>query len=66
MVLGVQTLSLGLIGEIIIFTHARNVREYKVAEVIRSSGRSLPAERAAMAPARRPDGKDLTHVWHLR
>ena len=39
MVLGVQTLSLGLIGEIIIFTHARNVREYKVAEVIRSPAR---------------------------
>jgi len=36
MVLGVQTLSLGLIGEIIIFTHARNIRDYKVAEVIRS------------------------------
>jgi glycosyltransferase involved in cell wall biosynthesis len=36
MVLGVQTLSLGLIGEIIIFTHARNVRDYKVAEVIKS------------------------------
>jgi glycosyltransferase involved in cell wall biosynthesis len=38
MVLGVQTLSLGLIGEIIIFTHARNVREYQVAEVIRGTG----------------------------
>jgi hypothetical protein len=36
MVLGVQTLSLGLVGEILIFTHARNVREYHVAEVIRS------------------------------
>jgi glycosyltransferase involved in cell wall biosynthesis len=35
MVLGVQTLSLGLLGEIIIFTHARNVRDYQVAEVIR-------------------------------
>lgn len=35
MVLGVQTLSLGLIGEIIIFTHARNIRDYKIAEVIR-------------------------------
>jgi glycosyltransferase involved in cell wall biosynthesis len=42
MVLGVQTLSLGLVGEIIIFTHARNVREYKVAEIIRQ-------------PARKPD-----------
>jgi glycosyltransferase involved in cell wall biosynthesis len=39
MVLGVQTLSLGLVGEIIIFTHARNVREYRVAEVIRNPGR---------------------------
>lgn len=39
MVLGVQTLSLGLIGEIIIFTHARNVREYKIAEVIRKPSR---------------------------
>ena len=36
MVLGVQTLSLGLVGEIIIFTHARKVRDYHVAEVIRS------------------------------
>ena len=39
MVLGVQTLSLGLVGEIIIFTHARNVREYRVAEVIRAPSR---------------------------
>lgn len=36
MVLGVQTLSLGLLGEIVIFTHARSVREYQVAEVIRN------------------------------
>lgn len=35
MVLGVQTLSLGLLGEMIIFTHARNIRDYRVAEVIR-------------------------------
>lgn len=43
MVLGVQTLSLGLIGEIIIFTHARNVREYQVSEVIRGGGpREVP------------------------
>ena len=40
MVLGVQTLSLGLIGEIIIFTHARNIREYQVAEILR---RPMPA-----------------------
>ena len=44
MVLGVQTLSLGLIGEIIIFTHARNIREYQVAEVIRGIGGTGPRE----------------------
>ncbi len=50
MVLGVQTLSLGLVGEIIIFTHARHVREYQVAEVIRGSApRTLRPE---IEPAR--------------
>jgi glycosyltransferase involved in cell wall biosynthesis len=47
MVLGVQTLSLGLLGEIVIFTHARNIRAYQVAEVIRSPAR--PAQAAGMA-----------------
>jgi glycosyltransferase involved in cell wall biosynthesis len=50
MVLGVQTLSLGLVGEIIIFTHARHIREYQVAEVIRRPAR--PAGEA-------PDGSAL-------
>jgi len=36
---GFQSLSLGLIGEVIIFTHARKLRQYRVAEVI-----SLDAE----------------------
>ena len=36
MVLGVQTLSLGLLGEMIIFTHARKVRDYQVAEILRA------------------------------
>jgi glycosyltransferase involved in cell wall biosynthesis len=48
MVLGVQTLSLGLVGEIIIFTHARHIREYQVAEVIRRPAPAEPA--AALAP----------------
>jgi glycosyltransferase involved in cell wall biosynthesis len=46
-VLGVQTLSLGLVGEILIFIHARNVREYHVAEVIRSSTEQGDALRAS-------------------
>lgn len=32
-VLGFQSLSLGLIGEIVIFTHARKLVDYKVAEI---------------------------------
>lgn len=34
LVLGVQTIALGLIGELIIFTHAGSLKEYKVAEII--------------------------------
>ncbi len=34
MVLGVQTLSIGLIGEIIIFTHARDIKEYKIEQYL--------------------------------
>jgi hypothetical protein len=34
LVLGVQSVALGLIGELIIFTHARALKEYKIAEII--------------------------------
>jgi glycosyltransferase involved in cell wall biosynthesis len=34
-VLGIQLLSIGLIGEMIVFTHARQLREYRIAEIIR-------------------------------
>ena len=54
MVLGVQTLSLGLLGEMIIFTHARNVRDYRIAEVIRGAHgeavSEIPTGRPAMPP----------------
>lgn len=33
-VLGVQLFALGLLGELIIFTHARNLKDYQVAEII--------------------------------
>lgn len=33
-VLGLQLLAIGLLGELIIFTHAREIRDYQVAEVI--------------------------------
>ena len=44
-VLGIQTLSLGLLGEIIIFTHARSIRDYQVAEVIERHDEA-PVDRA--------------------
>ena len=34
LVVGVQIFALGLLGELIIFTHARDLREYKVAEIV--------------------------------
>jgi len=33
-VLGVQVFAIGLIGEIIIFTHAKDLKEYTVEEII--------------------------------
>ncbi|MCP5004246.1 MAG: glycosyltransferase [Planctomycetes bacterium] len=40
MVLGIQTLSIGLIGEIIIFTHAKNIKEYNIDEFLTCDGTS--------------------------
>jgi hypothetical protein len=33
-VLGVQIIAIGLIGEIIIFTHAKDIKEYKIDKII--------------------------------
>jgi glycosyltransferase involved in cell wall biosynthesis len=38
LVLGVQVFALGLIGELIIFAHASNMKEYKIAEIIEQQG----------------------------
>lgn len=37
MVLGVQVFALGLLGELVIFTHARQLKDYHIAEVIQYS-----------------------------
>lgn len=34
-VLGMQVFALGLLGELIIFTHARHLKDYQIAEVVR-------------------------------
>jgi glycosyltransferase involved in cell wall biosynthesis len=41
-VLGMQLFALGLLGELIIFTHARDIKDYQIEEVVR-----YPAQRPA-------------------
>jgi hypothetical protein len=48
-VLGLQLLAIGLLGELVIFTHARQVKDYQVAEIVHFPG---------AAPAGKPDDRD--------
>ena len=45
-VLGVQIFALGLIGELIIFTHARDIKEYAIRRVIRADTAESHSQRA--------------------
>lgn len=45
-VLGLQLFSLGLLGELIIFTHARSLKEYKIAEIIEAGDRDVTDDAA--------------------
>jgi glycosyltransferase involved in cell wall biosynthesis len=62
MVLGVQLFALGLLGELIIFTHAKDLKEYRVADIVDARGRrreredGLPDEPAAAPPDGAPSG----------
>jgi hypothetical protein len=51
-VLGLQLFALGLLGELIIFTHARAIKDYQVEEVIQFVDQAVP--NAPNAPAPRP------------
>ncbi len=48
-VLGLQLFALGLLGELIIFTHARAIKDYQIAEVVRHQ----PVEPESTPNARR-------------
>lgn len=62
-VLGIQILSIGLIGEIIIFTHARKTREFRIAEVIRNSvSESKPFPVGEAEADRNPDSDRMPSV----
>lgn len=45
-VLGLQLFSLGLLGELIIFTHARSLKEYKIAEIIEAGDQDVTDDAA--------------------
>jgi hypothetical protein len=49
--LGLQVLAIGLIGELIVFIHARSMRQYRVREIIEAG-----------APAQRPKPPLRTQV----
>ncbi|MDY0066228.1 MAG: glycosyltransferase [Steroidobacteraceae bacterium] len=55
-VLGMQIFALGLLGELIIFTHARGMKDYRVEEVIQYPDKAPAAEAASEAE------EDAAHV----
>ena len=42
--LGVQAFTIGLLGELLLFFQARDVRDYRIAEVFESAELPLPPE----------------------
>jgi hypothetical protein len=45
-VLGLQLFALGLLGELLIFTHARTIKDYQIERVIQFSANQSPAPTA--------------------
>lgn len=44
-VLGLQVFALGLLGELVIFTHARHIKDYQVAEIVEAAPSSPTSQR---------------------
>ena len=53
-VLGIQIISVGLIGEIVAFTYAKDIKDYRVDRVVEPGRASPHRARARPAPVR-PD-----------
>jgi glycosyltransferase involved in cell wall biosynthesis len=47
-VLGMQLFALGLLGELVIFTHALDIKDYQIEEVVRYPAKLLPEEPRAI------------------
>jgi hypothetical protein len=43
-VLGMQVFAIGLLGELMIFTHARDMKDYKIDRVVESAHPTLPEQ----------------------
>jgi glycosyltransferase involved in cell wall biosynthesis len=65
-VLGMQLFALGLLGELVIFTHARDIKDYQIEEVVRYPAPQAAAERAQRAvealPPVEPSSAESRHV----
>lgn len=60
-VLGMQLFALGLLGELIIFTHARDIKDYQIDEVVRYPDAALPETGTAVMCIEGADAKH-SHV----
>ena len=62
-VLGMQLFALGLLGELIIFTHARDIKDYQIEEVVRYPAPALPpAERQGQPTLEPLSGESHPHI----
>ena len=55
-VLGMQLFALGLLGELIIFTHARDIKDYQIEEVVRYPSATVGPSAAPPAAAQSASG----------
>jgi glycosyltransferase involved in cell wall biosynthesis len=58
-VLGLQLFAIGLLGELIIFTHARDIKDYQIDEVVRFPASEAPATFRLPSNARREEPASL-------
>jgi glycosyltransferase involved in cell wall biosynthesis len=58
-VLGLQLFAIGLLGELIIFTHARDIKDYQIDEVIRFEEEGQPSAMRPAPSARRQEAEAL-------
>jgi hypothetical protein len=62
-VLGMQLFALGLLGELIIFTHARDIKDYQIDAVIRYPHETtMEGSVAATVAVTAEQGSDAAHT----